>query len=199
MPTVRARKSHIFARENSDHYVEPNWVSDRLFDVEDFGAMGSLVLDPCCGWCRIPQAARRHGYKTIASDITQRISPQAAQEENFRSQNIFEFGWQRIATSVITNPPFNILEEIARRCVDLAQYKAALICPLRRLPAAHWLKELGLYRMLFLSPRPSMPSGPYISSGGKVGGGQQDFVWLIFKKGHVGSFETDWLHRDKIT
>ena len=31
----RLRQSHIWGRETSDHYVEPTWVSIRLFQVEE--------------------------------------------------------------------------------------------------------------------------------------------------------------------
>jgi hypothetical protein len=46
----KRRSSHIFERDEHDHYVEPEWVSERLFDVEQ---LQGPILDPACGWFRI--------------------------------------------------------------------------------------------------------------------------------------------------
>jgi hypothetical protein len=51
----RLRQSHIWGREKSDHYVEPTWVSIRLFEVEDFDR-SQVLLDPCTGFGRIAEA-----------------------------------------------------------------------------------------------------------------------------------------------
>ena len=49
----RLRRSHIWGRETSDHYVEPTWVSIRLFEVEDFDR-SQVLLDPCTGFGALP-------------------------------------------------------------------------------------------------------------------------------------------------
>ena len=68
---------------------------------------------------------------------------------------------------------------------------------MRRLPAAgRWLSRLPLARIWLLTPRPSMPTGDYIKAGGKVGGGKQDFCWLVFDHDHEGSTVVLWLQRD---
>jgi hypothetical protein len=41
-----------------------------------------------------------------------------------------------------------------------------------------------------------MPTGDYIKAGGKVGGGKQDFCWLVFDHDHEGPPVVLWLHRD---
>jgi len=203
----RARNSHIFERDVHDHYVEANWLSERLFDVEDFEGPSQTILDPCCGWGRIPLAAERAGYKAIASDVVDRRLTAGLGTSvlfgQFRPLDILKcypeevYEWWRQARSIVSNPPFKPIEDVARRCVALAEYKVALICPVRRLNAAGgWLKELGLSKIWLLTPRPSMPTGEHILNGGKIGGGKQDFCWLIFSKGYTGPNEIDWLHRD---
>ena len=42
----RLRASHIWDKEKLGFYVDPQWVSERLFEVEKF--IGS-IWDPCCG------------------------------------------------------------------------------------------------------------------------------------------------------
>jgi hypothetical protein len=66
----RPRHSHIWDREVCDHYVEEEWVSARLFEVEDFDRR-QTVLDACCGFGRIASAAKAAGYVTIAADIVE--------------------------------------------------------------------------------------------------------------------------------
>lgn len=196
----RKRDSHIFDRDKLDHYVEPGYVSKRLFDVESFRPTHlqsePVILDPCCGWGRIPTAAIEAGYQVLASDIAARWACDWAYVLDFFDPKAEYFF--RTAQSVVTNPPFDRIEEVARRACELASYKVALICPLRRLPAAKWLRDLPLKKIWVMTPRPSMPSGEHIRAGGRIGGGTQDFVWLIFEKGcDHGCPEMDWLHRDK--
>ncbi len=47
-----------------------------------------------------------------------------------------------------------------------------------------------------MTPRPSMPSGDFILSGGKVQGDRQEYCWLVFDhRVRMGS-RAHWLHRD---
>ena len=208
---IKERRAHIFEREQHEHYVEPRWVTDRLFEVENFGPKGSLILDPCAGWCRIPAAVFAAGYMAIASDVVDRLKPgvgdgckmdelgfihKVRQLNILRNYNEEIYDWWRSAKSIISNPPFDDIHDVAQRCVALAQYKVALICPVRRLNAARWLEDLPLRRVWLLTPRPSMPSGSHISEGGYVGGGTVDFAWLVFEKGYVGVPELRWLRKD---
>jgi hypothetical protein len=72
-----------------------------------------------------------------------------------------------------------------------------MIMPVRKLNAAGtWLYKLPLARVWLLTPRPSMPSGSFISAGGKVGGGTVDFCWAVFEKGWTRHPQLRWLHRD---
>jgi hypothetical protein len=196
---MKKRESHIFDRDADDWYQEPHWVSERLFETENFGQAGATIWDPCCGEGRILESAFRAGYSTYGSDVVDR-------RKNGFAHNFEKFDFTGGAFSfwldmqIVTNPPFDQIQEVAEKCVYVAKSKVALICPVRRLNAAHsWLKQLPLSKVLLLTPRPSMPSGSHIAAGGKVGGGTVDFCWLIFDKSkrHPNSVTTmDWLHRD---
>jgi len=65
----RERKSHVWARSDDDWYVEPEWVSKRLFESEHFAGD---IWDPCCGTGRIVQSARAAGHSSYGSDIAER-------------------------------------------------------------------------------------------------------------------------------
>jgi hypothetical protein len=46
----RPRNSHIWDREKDEHYVEPAWCSERLFQVETF--VGSFEGAPELRWLK---------------------------------------------------------------------------------------------------------------------------------------------------
>jgi hypothetical protein len=186
----RSRDSHIFAKEKNGHYVEPAWVSRRLFEVEKFA--GYSIHDPACGWGTILKEARTAGYAVSGADIVNRGAPR------YSSFDKCDFLTQRrlIVGNVVTNPPFDLVQEFAEHALRLGARKVAMICLLRRLNAAHWLQHMPLSRIWLLTPRPSMPPGSWIAKGNKPSGGTQDFVWLVFEKNYTGAPRIGWLHRD---
>lgn len=205
---VKSRKSHIFAHQPHGHYVEPQWVSERLFEEEEFEGP---ILDPGCGWGRILTAAVINGYKTMGSDVVKRRPCDCGE---FRHLNFVSMQdsnapslWWSLAGAIVCNPPFHLMKEFCLKACSLMQdrknewgskiTRVAMIVPVRRLPAAIWLEEdLPLYKVLLLTPRPSMPSADHIKAGGYVGGGTQDFAWLLFKRNHLRRPTMSWLHRD---
>jgi hypothetical protein len=199
MPRLRA--SHIFAKEPHGHYVEPAWCSRRLFEVERFGPGGSTIVDPCCGWGRIPKSAHDAGYRAIGCDIVDRGAAVRVPGIEFHLADFLAdptpFKIEH-PTSLVFNPSFDRVQEFAERALTVATHKVAMIFLWRRLPAAHWLRATPLYRIYMLTPRPSMPPGSYIEAGEKVGGGTHDFCWLVWLQGYDGAPQIDWLHRDAV-
>jgi hypothetical protein len=185
----KRRKSRIFGRDEYDHYVEESWCAERLFDEEFFP---QPVFDPFCGWGRILKSARGHNLVAFGSDIVDRGAGENVVDFLNEDRTFFQS-----AHSIVSNPPFDKFEICARKALSLPAEKVAMIWLTRRLNAARWLKETPLARILFMTPRPSMPSGEHIANGGKVGGGTQDFCWLIWIRGAVPPPTFDWLVRDR--
>jgi hypothetical protein len=172
------RHSYIWPRSELDHYVEPCWVGQRLFDVERFTGE---IIDPAAGLGRIVQAAKDHHHCAAGFDIT--------------TGHDF-FASKQVVGSVVSNPPFDVIEEFTKHALNLARHKVVLIWPTRRLNAARWLQDTPLRTIWYLTPRPSMPPAHVILNGGKVGGGKEDFAWLVWCQGYGGRPEVRWLHRD---
>lgn len=183
----RAENSHIWQRETHEHYVEPQWCSRRLFDVESF--VGP-ILDPCCGFGNILKSAKAAGHDTWAADIVDRGFPGATVEDFFSAAPVGP------PADIVSNPPFDQFKPFAQRAIELCYQKVALIWLVRTLPAARWLEETPLARIWLLTPRPSMPPGHTIIAGEKPGGGKQDFCWLVWDTEHVGPATIRWLRRD---
>jgi hypothetical protein len=189
---LRERNSHIFDKEQRGHYVEPAWVSRRLFEVERFYGE---IYDPACGWGTILKAATDRGLDVIGSDIVDRRRHHLG-KKFFKNDFLKNQPAAGVAGSIICNPPFDHVEEFCRSAVATGAPKVAMICLTRRLNAAHWLQALPLKRIWLLTPRPSMPPGAWITAGNKPGGGTQDFCWLVFARGFSGELTVRWLHRD---
>jgi hypothetical protein len=174
-----------------------------LFEVESFGAKGDVVADLCCGWGHILHNAIHADYRAIGVDIVDR-------RHEAQSYNGFEFIRADSLTSpppisaahsVVMNTPYeaNFIERFTKTALSIAAYKVAVLVPLRRLPAARWLRPLPLETIYLLTPRPSLPPADYIRAGKKPGGGAQDFAWLIFNKQTTAKAppRVRWLCRDE--
>jgi hypothetical protein len=168
-----------------EHYVEPEWVSKRLFEAETFSGG---IYDPACGFGRIVISALRAGHQALGSDLVDRGWDSTPQ--NFLTHN-------HIHDNIVSNPPFDIFREFTEHALKLARRKVALIMPTARLNAARWLLETPLQTVWLLTPRPSMPPGYVIQAGGKVGGGKSDYCWLVFEQDYDDLPTVCWLHRDE--
>jgi len=129
--------AHIWDREPDGFYVEPFWVSERLFEVEKFT---TSVWDPCCGIGHIAESACRAGYDVFASDIVDRGYQHQRACLDFLQCD------RPHGANFVFNPPFDHCEEFARHALSMIgrndKSKVATIFLQRRLNAAHWLADL---------------------------------------------------------
>lgn len=206
--SVKAKEldAHIFEKDPRGHYVDERWCSARLFEVLGL-PMDYTVYDPACGWGRITHSANAIGYKTLGSDIVNRRRHEL--DKRFVKRDFLKEKFTVPAKcAIVCNPPFDQVQEFCEKACWLVD-EVAMITLVRRLPAAgRWLNELPLSAILFMSPRPSMPTGEFIrrvergeidkktKQPLKVGGGTQDFCWLIFRRGMRSFPSAMWLYRD---
>jgi hypothetical protein len=183
----RLRASHIWVRENADWYVEPQWVSFRLFDVEPFTG---AIHDPAAGLGRIVAAAWAHGYPATGADIVDHRGGFPAADFLTTTGSI---------DNIVCNPPFALAPQFAAHALTRVRYKVALLFPVARLNAAgKWLDNMPLHRVWLLTPRPSMPPGDVILRGENPKGGRSDFAWLVLDKAFPGTPTIDWLRRNDL-
>lgn len=183
---MRLRESHVWHRQTEDHYVEPRWVSQRLFDVERFTGE---VIDPACGFGHIVDSARDHHHCAGGRDIVDRGFAGTIVQDFFDSTEA--------VCNIVCNPPFDQASAFVLKALGLIRYRAAIVFPTARLNAAHtWLRDTPLEKVWLLRPRPSMPPGGVIAQGGRANGGRVDYCWLVFSKGYAGEPTIGWLHRD---
>lgn len=182
------KNAHIWDREEHEWYLEENWVSSRLFDVEKFKGM---IWDPACGSGRVTASAREHGYPVHESDL---IDRGCGYQLDFLTARL-------PIPNIAANPPFKHFKAFALHALRLAEHKVALLWQVPRLNAAGvWLEDTPLQCVWFLTPRPSMPPGKIALAKAKEGkrpsGGTVDYCWLVWDKSYIGTPEIKWLHRD---
>ena len=183
----RAKNTHIFAKAEGLHYVDPEWLSVRLFEVERFPG---LIWDPFAGWGRIAEAARATGYMVRATDIADRGYPLDGVEDFLAVDHVDP------DVSIVGNPPFD--DEIVRHAIALDPIKLALIWPFARIVAVwSWLATAPLAHVYMLTPRPAMPPAHYLEAGKKPEGARVEHCWMIFERGYRGLPTLGWLHRDR--
>lgn len=173
---LRKRESHLWKRDPLDWYVEPEWCSERLFEMEKFKGP---IWDPAAGTGRIVQAAKTARYEAYATDIEPRGYAHVSRYDFFDVPD--EQRWK--PGNIISNPPFSLAEKFAQIALRVAQRKVALLLPANWVQGdkrSRWLETTPLRRVLFLTPRPSMPPGAVVVSGGKPGNGTTDYAWFIW-------------------
>lgn len=203
---ARERKAHIWDRHADDHYVEPYWVSERLFAS---GALAGCrtVLDPACGFGRIVHSAAQAGFRAAGSDIQPRWRGQP--HLGVYCQADFVSGpWPAAKTgavfikpdAIVSNPPFKHAEEFVRLSLERSRQAVAMILPTTWRcgdERSRWLEATPLAEVLDITPRPSMPPGPVILAGVKPGGGTKDFSVFIWRHGHEGRPLGGWLRKNR--
>ena len=171
---LRKRESHLWRRDPLDWYVEPEWCSERLFELEHFHGD---IWDPAAGTGRIRDAAHKAGLTCMASDIEPRDYAAVSCHDFLVLRGSFEF------PNIVSNPPFGRAEEFAKLALHVAQRKVVLLLPANWVQGdkrSRWLETTPLRRVLFLTPRPSMPPGAVVVSGGRPGNGTTDYAWFIW-------------------
>lgn len=197
---LRKRESNLWQRDPHDFYVEPSWVSQRLFEEEKFT---SDVHDPACGSGNIVRAAAAHGLFATGSDVVKR-SPECTLLRDWLNDD----HWDEDSpfTNLVSNPPFGLCDDrkagthpFVERCLERAIHKVALLLPANWVQGdkrSRWLETTPLRRVWFISPRPSMPPGDVLAAGAKPGNGTTDFAWFVWVKNYDGRPEIRWLRRN---
>lgn len=194
LPIKRKRESHLWERHPQDYYVEPGWVSERLFQLEPF--LGD-IYDPACGRGTIMHSARLAGYKAHGTDLVARFKGCPTRDwlvpSRLKDKNI------------VCNPPYSLCDDgkgnypFVEACLERSR-KVALILPLKWLVGdrrSRWLEQSPLLRVYYITPRPSMPPGPVIDAGLPPGGGREDFIVLVWVRDHPPHRSTNhWLRKD---
>jgi hypothetical protein len=207
--TGRKRNSHPY-----DWCVDESWVAWQLFVALGGFARearaGEAIWDPCCGSGRTMVTFADAGFDVRLSDIVNRLDHSQFPWEYmppFVAADFLELTRAPAPCSIVFNPPYSYLEDIAELCVrhalKLTSRRVCAVLPVK------WLGSQGRYALftehppqavLVLSQRPSMPPGdmiPMLEAAGKAfRGGVVDYAWFVWdvtRPTAPGDTRTVWL------
>lgn len=190
------RKAPQYDRAADDWYIEPGWCVDLLLSAERFEGR---TIDPACGIGTIPKAFGRAGLDCSGCDLRDRgygISGVDFLTSDFD-------GWMTGPwDNIVTNPPYGkgkVAVAFIEKARRIASNKVAVVVNEKFLYSdrRHALfTGGGLYRVYFLSSRPSMPPGHMLQAGQiEAKGGAVNYAWLVFLRGYAGVPTCHWLKR----
>lgn len=120
MPTNR----RIVKTSGVDFYPTPSWATKALLDKESFNGD---IWEPCTGTGAMSSVIEGYGYNVIKSDIIQ--TEQVQFTEDFLLT-------ERRCSNIITNPPYNIINEFVEKAYAATDEKLCLLLRLAFLEGA---------------------------------------------------------------
>ena len=172
-----------YARAANDWYREPRWAVDALLDAIRFRGRS---WDPCCGSGNIPEAMKDRGLPCHGTDLIDRGYGEKA-------DFLTDFFPEEIE-NIVMNPPFRLALSFARRALELAEHRVAILqrtAWLESRERADFFRSTPLSIMLQFSRRVSMPPGE-LYQGGETGG-SIPFAWYVWDKDHRGPPHLGWI------
>lgn len=158
-------------REVNDHYDTPEYTTQSLLDVHD---IKYPVLEPCAG--NLAMVKMLHSIPVWSNDI----NTQSCTDYNV---DYLEKGFTFLcARTIITNPPFNIAQEIIEKALEDVVKGGEVIMLLRlnflgAQKRKQFWQNAPLKHVYVLSKRPCFINGKSDSI---------EYAWFIFERGYEG-------------
>ena len=171
-------------RPENDFYPTNDEYTQAMLDRVTFQG---AILEPACGEGDMVMSLRKRGYKVVASDIVDYGFDGARSGLDFLTLS----DSVRVP-NVVTNPPFKIAMEFARKATTIATGKVALLCKIQFLAG---VKRAVMHQETHLTKVYVFPYRPKFGRNGEIykNGGMIDFAWYIWEKGYVGDPTVHWL------
>jgi len=155
-------------KDGADFYVTPEWATRALLAHETFQG---VILEPCCGNGAISQVLAAAGHTVCSSDLFDR---------GFGEVRDF-FDYRGPLDNVVTNPPYNIAEDVLEHALKLTRGKVALLLRLAFLEGQErWRKFYGAglapARVLVFARRLSV----YYAGVERTEGGTTSYMWAVW-------------------
>ena len=180
--TLHRHVTQDYERDERDWYVEPSWCWRALFETV---TITGTVLDPACGGGTGLEYCAANGIHAMGSDIVDRGA-------GIAGLDFLANGYPLRADNIISNPPYRLTVEFAYQALLYANRSVALLVPLPFLCSQRRYELFAntpVAHVVALSRRPSMPPG---GRGIKVGGGKEDYCWIVWEHDHEGPVHMHW-------
>lgn len=170
-------------RQVDDFYATPRSAIVQLLQVEQFD---NVVWEPACGDGAISRVLQETGHAVVSTDLIDR---------GYGIGGIdFLMEMKPAGYHVVTNPPFKLATEFARRALELVPGKVAMLLKIGFLegPTREDIHKY-LARVWVIRRRITfLKDGKEFSrSNGK--GGIHTYAWFVWDRSHTGPVSLGWL------
>lgn len=172
----------LVTADGPDFYPTPAWGTKALLKHVKFDG---CILEPCCGDGAMSEELRAAGYSVISSDVVDRGYGMVA--------NFLDVPGP--CSNVVTNPPFNVAEELLAHALEIAEKKVCFLLRSAFVESKRRYNRFYKYRrpskMLVFTERLSMyPRGQEVN-----GGGTTSYAWFVWDKTIRGRqfTEVEWI------
>jgi hypothetical protein len=177
-------------RAADDFYKTPPQGMQRLLDVESFN--DGLVWDPACGDGVLGEVMNQNGCTVVSSDLIDR--GYGATGIDFLTTR----GRPKGVKHIVTNPPFKLAIPFAKRALEIAPGKVALLFRVLMLEGSRrrpFYESTPLARIWVFSSRINVCRNGEMSPNWKAdgSGGMIAFSWFIWEKGYTGKPQIGWI------
>lgn len=186
-------------RHPQDWYVEQTWTVRALMQMVAFDR-DYAIWDPCCGLGTIPCALAAEGFTAIGTDLVERWMPTEpahlfmGEHDFLGDQKHMLESWALL--SIVFNPPYSYVEDVAERCVrralSIASGKVCALLPIRWRASEKrydFFRRFPPHQILEFCDRPSMPPGTALDHRDPKTGkptawrrGMTDYAWYVWDR-----------------
>ena len=170
-------------REKNDFYPTPPYATRALLDREKFDGD---IWEPACGDGAISDVLKAAGYHVQSTDLVDRGYGVP------RVDFLMEFKTQ--APNIVTNPPYKFACDFARKALELASKKVAMLMRLQFLESKERRQLFSKYpptKVWVFSERLSIQRGRQSNDNDATG--TICFIWIVWDKSRNGPTEIDWI------
>lgn len=182
---LRMAGSPVEEREKDDFYETNASAIDALIRAERFAGP---IWEPACGRGAISRPLQAAGYEVISTDLIDR---------GFGEPRVdFLMEYRLLAPNVVTNPPFKLGADFARKALELGCEKLALLMKITFLESAgraDLFDDQPFARCLVFRERQTFMKGGIEEVKMNGFGGLICFAWFIWDRGYTGKPTLGWL------
>lgn len=172
-------------REKDDFYATPPAATRAFLDVEHFH---DEVWEPACGDGAMSRVLQDRGYRVVSTDLVDRGCGQHGVD--------FLMEWQRRAPNIVTNPPFKLASQFARKALELTTGKVAMLLKvgfLEGVERADLFDKAPFARLWVYRRRQSFLKNGTDATNMNGKGGMIAYGWFVWEHGYTGKPQVGWI------
>ena len=181
-------------RVEDDFYATPE---GAIKDILDREILNGSILEPACGEGHISKLLKEY-YPTseiISTDLIQRDD-----KFNIGVQGNIDFltyDYNRKFDNVITNPPFNLVQEFIERALQLSNNKVIMFAKIQLLEGTKRREMFDntplKYVYVFSKRQNPLRNGSPTDEKGKPWASTMYFAWFVWEQGYISEPIIRWL------